>query len=77
MLATARNLVKQYTTKQLYSTALYWADKALSLSQGDANDLAAYVQALYNSGQYQRAVHKLKSNPALHYSPALKYLAAR
>ena len=77
MLATARNLVKQYTTKQLYSTALYWADKALSLSQDDVNDLTAYVQALYNTGQYQRAAHKLKSTAALNYSPALKYLAAR
>ena len=77
MLAKARKLVQQYTTKQLYDSAVYWADKALSLSSGDVQDLVAYVQALYNCGQHQRAIHVLQSTVALQHSRALKYLAAR
>ena len=77
MLARARSLVQQYTTKQLYDSALYWADKALSLSCGDIQDLVVYVQALYHCGQHQRAIHVLQSTVALQHSKALKYLAAR
>lgn len=77
MLAKARSLVQQYTAQQLYDSALYWADKALSLSGGDVQDLACYVQALYQCGQHQRAIHVLQSTVALQHSRALKYLAAR
>ena len=77
MLAKARSHVQQYTAKQLYDSALYWADKALSLSNGDVQDLATYVQALYHCGQHQRAIHVLQSTVALPRSRALKYLAAR
>ena len=77
MLSKARALVQEYTAKQLYDTALFWADKALTLSDGDITDLSVYTQALYHCGQYQRAVHVLQSNPLLNHSPALKYLAAK
>ena len=77
MLRKARSLAQQYTAKQLYDTALFWADKALTLSNGNVNDLASYIQTLYLSGQYQRAVHTLQSKPFFLQCPALKYLAAR
>ena len=77
MLSKARTLVHQYTAKQMYDTALFWADKAFTLSSGDINDLSMYVQALYHCGQYQRGIHTLQSNSFLSRYPALKYLAAK
>lgn len=77
MLSKARALVQEYTVKQLYDTALFWADKAFTLSDGDITDLSTYTQALYNCGQYKRAVHMLQSSPLLNHSPALKYLTAK
>ncbi len=77
LLEKARELTQQYTAKQLFSTAAYWADKAHSLSGGDPNDLAAYVQSLYHNQEYQRACHLLHSSPYLSKSSTLRYLAAQ
>lgn len=77
LLTKVRDLVKQYVAKQLYSTAVYWADKAHALSQGDPNDLASYVQALYHCKEYQRACYLLDKSPLLSQSSSLRYLAAR
>lgn len=78
LLIKARSLVQQYTAKQLYTTAAYWAEKALCLSGGDdPNDLAAYAQTLYQCQEYQRACHILQSSPLLPHSSALRYLVAR
>ncbi len=77
VLTKLRSLVKQYLNRQLYDTALFWADKALTLSNGDVNDLATYTQTLYLCGQYQRAIHLLQTHPLLPQSPGLKYIAAK
>lgn len=77
ILAKTRALVADYSSKQLYSTALYWADKAFSLSAGGAEDLARYVEALYQCKQYQRAANILHNSGFLSRSPGLSYLAAR
>ncbi len=77
LLEKARELTQQYTAKQLFSTAVYWGDKAHCLSGGDPSDLAAYVQALYLDKEYQRACHILHSSPFLLQSSSLRYLAAR
>lgn len=77
MLSKVRSLVQQYSSQGLYDSALFWADKALSLSTGDPNDLATYAQALYHCGQYQRAIRALHASPFLPQSPALKYLAGK
>ncbi len=77
ILSKARSLAADYSCKQLYSTALYWADKAFSLSDGALGDLERYVQALYQCQQYQRASHVLHESGLLSHSPGLCYLAAR
>ena len=77
LLEKARELTHQYASKQLFPTAVYWADKAHSLSGGDPNDLAAYVQALSHNQEYQRACHVLHNSPFLAQSSSLRYLAAR
>ena len=76
-LAKARSLASDYSSKQLYSTALYWADKAYSLSEGQPEDLERYVQALYQCKEYHRAANILHSSGLLSRSPGLSYLTAR
>ena len=77
MLEKLRALVQEYVAKQLYESAQFWADKVLTLSDGDPSDLATYGQVLYNRGHYQRAAHILVSSPHLVRSAALRYLTAK
>ena len=77
MLSRARVLAQQYTAQQLNDSALYWADKALSMSGGALEDVVVYVQSLFSCRQYRRAIHSLQSNVLLHQSTTLRYLAAR
>ena len=78
LLEKARNLVQIYAGKQLHNTAIFWADKALSLSAGDAGDLATLASLLHADGQHRRAVHALLSSPhLLSRSTGLRYLAAK
>ena len=77
MLAKMRALASDYSSKMLHSTALYWADKAFSLSAGKAEDYAHYAQALIQCKQYQRAANILRGSNLLFRCPGLCYLAAR
>ena len=77
LLDKARSLAQQYARKQLLTSAIFWADKALSLSCGDPADLATYASLLHANGQHQRAAHILLSSPLLGQSAALRYLAAK
>ncbi|EDO45312.1 predicted protein [Nematostella vectensis] len=72
-----RNLIRQYIDKHQYKTALFWADKAVSLSNGDVQDVYWFAQSLFLSGQYQRASHALKRRGCLETSLACRYLAAK
>lgn len=77
LLDSARSQAQLYASKQLYNTAIFWADKALSLSGGDANDLATFCSCLHASGQHRRAIHALLSSAHLSKSAGLRYLAAK
>eukprot|EP00731_Ephydatia_muelleri_P000468 Em0001g468a len=77
MLERLRALVQEYVSKQLYESAQFWADKVLTLSDGDPSDLATYGQVLYSRGHYQRAAHILEGSPHLMRSAALRYLTAK
>ena len=77
LLEKARSLAQLYASKQLLNSAIFWADKTLSLSNGEATDLATYASLLYSSGQHRRAIHKLTASPFFSQSAALRYLTAR
>ena len=72
-----RNLVRQYIDKHLYKTAQFWADKAISLSNGDVQDVYWFAQTLFLTGQFQRAAHALTSRGLLQTNLACRYLAAK
>lgn len=77
LLEKARSQAQLYAARQLHNTAIFWADKALTLSDGDANDLATFSSLLHASGQHRRAVHALLSSPHLSRSSGLRYLLAK
>ncbi|XP_076454302.1 cell division cycle protein 16 homolog isoform X2 [Babylonia areolata] len=66
-----------------YETALFWADKlvtlseAFSSSQDAVEDMYWYAQTLYHTGQYHRAATLLRNRKLVqHYDPC-RYLAAK
>ncbi len=80
MLSRARALAHKYRAQQLNDSALYWADKALSLSNCALEDLVVYIQCLFTCKQYRRAIHCLESSTTrtlLQRSSTLRYLTAR
>ena len=77
LLEKSRSQAQLYANKQLHNTAIFWADKALSLSGGDSRDFATLASLLHSSGQHRRAVHLLLSSPHLPRSAGLRYLAAK
>jgi len=72
-----RNLVRQYIDMHMYKTALFWADKAVSLSIGDIQDVYWFAQTLFLTGQFHRAAHALKSRGVVQTTLACRYLAAK
>ncbi|EZA53221.1 hypothetical protein DMN91_005011 [Ooceraea biroi] len=55
-----RKLVKSYIDLHLYSAALFWADKVVSLSNDDPKDVCVLAQCMYLMKQYHRAAHLMK-----------------
>ncbi|XP_058792330.1 cell division cycle protein 16 homolog [Phymastichus coffea] len=56
-----RKLVKNYIDLHLYSAALFWADKVLSLSKENLKDVCVLAQCMYLMKQYHRAAHLIRS----------------
>ena len=72
-----RNLVRSYIDKHLYKTALFWAEKAMSLSNNDLQDVYWFAQALFYTKQYQRAAHTLTSRGLHESNLACRYLVGK
>lgn len=59
-LENCRKLVRSYIDLHLYSAALFWADKVVSLSNEDPKDICTLAQCMYLMKQYHRAAHLIK-----------------
>ncbi|XP_011264725.2 cell division cycle protein 16 homolog [Camponotus floridanus] len=59
-LENCRKLVRSYIDLHLYSAALFWADKVVSLSNEDPKDVCTLAQCMYLMKQYHRAAHLIK-----------------
>lgn len=72
-----RKLVRSYLDLHLYTSALFWADKVVSLSDGEPEDVYWLAQCMYLLKQYHRAAFLLK-NKGLHKTHLVcRYLAAK
>ncbi|XP_065069614.1 cell division cycle protein 16 homolog [Rhopilema esculentum] len=76
-LAQLRNLVRTYIDNHLYHTALFWADKACSLSSNSQQDIIWLAQTMLLTGQYERAAELLKKHGLVNCSPIAKYIVAK
>lgn len=76
-LSQLRNLVRQYIDNHLYESALFWADKACSLSKNSPQDVLWLSHSLFLTKQPLRAAQLLKASKLLTTSSAARYLAAK
>lgn len=60
-LDNCRKLVKSYIDLHLYSAALFWADKIVSLSNEDPKDVCTLAHCMFLMKQYHRAAHLIRS----------------
>ncbi|XP_072179997.1 cell division cycle protein 16 homolog [Diadema setosum] len=72
-----RGLVQSYISKHQYDSAVFWADKAVTLSKGDPEDVYMLAQSLYLTRQYHRAAHLIRNRRLDKLHKAGKYLAAK
>jgi len=73
-----RGLVESYQGRQLHETALYWADKLVSLTSGSVpSDVEMLATSLLLTNQYHRAAHLVRSRQLHTRHLGCCYTAAR
>lgn len=72
-----RQVLKRCIEQQQYKTAAFWADKIVCLSNGNTNDVYQQALCFYQSRQYHRAAHCIKTWKLHKTDLSCKYLAAR
>ena len=76
MLLVSRRLATTYSSNNLLTTAVFWAEKAFLLSSGELQDTVRYCSYLVTSGQHQRAARHLEESSHLNVSSTVRYLLA-
>lgn len=72
-----RNLVRTYIDMHLYSAALFWADKVVSLSDGEPRDVYWLAQCMFLMKQYHRAAILIRNRGLDKIHPLCLYLASK
>lgn len=72
-----RKLIKSYLDLHLYSAALFWADKVLSLGNENPKDVCTLAQCMFLMKQYHRAAHLIRSRGLEKTDIMCHYLAVR
>lgn len=76
-LDNCRKLIKSYIDLHLYSSALFWADKVVSLSNEDPKDVCTLAHCMYLMKQYHRAAHLIQSRGLEKTDVMCHYLTVR
>ncbi|XP_066594170.1 cell division cycle protein 16 homolog [Prorops nasuta] len=76
-LDNCRKLVKSYIDLHLYSAALFWADKVLSLSNEEPKDVCSLAHCMFLMKQYHRAAHLIRSRGLEKTDVMCHYLTVR
>eukprot|EP00090_Calanus_glacialis_P007311 TRINITY_DN15756_c0_g1_i1.p1 TRINITY_DN15756_c0_g1~~TRINITY_DN15756_c0_g1_i1.p1 ORF type:complete len:616 (-),score=231.15 TRINITY_DN15756_c0_g1_i1:943-2790(-) len=72
-----RSLVQTYISHHQYSSALYWADKLVTLSMSTPKDMHMLAHCLLLTKQYHRASHLVVSNKLHTTHMGCCYMAAK
>ncbi|XP_076672851.1 cell division cycle protein 16 [Andrena cerasifolii] len=76
-LDNCRKLIKSYIDLHLYSTALFWADKVVSLSNENTKDVCTLAHCMYLMKQYHRAAHLIRNRGLEKTDVMCHYLTVR
>ena len=77
LIEKSRNLAQDYIRSHQPQCAAFWAEKALTLSNGDPNDTVLLAQALFELTQYKRAIHLLSKSEVDAKTELFRYLVAK
>lgn len=77
ILEKLRSVVRDCLSKHLHSSAVFFADKLVTLSEHNPADVYLLAQSYYLSSQFRRALHLLRHENLLSASLRFKYLAAK
>lgn len=72
-----RSIVADSLGKHMYANAIFFADKLVSMSNGDPDDVYRLAQAYYYTRQHRRALHLLRTHGLAAASTRGCFLAAR
>ena len=72
-----RAVVQDSFGKHLFENAIFFADKLVTLSGGNADDVYRLVQAFVFTKQYRRALHVLNKTNQATSSSRFRYLTAK
>eukprot|EP00232_Nephroselmis_pyriformis_P028431 CAMPEP_0182869414 /NCGR_PEP_ID=MMETSP0034_2-20130328/9926_1 /TAXON_ID=156128 /ORGANISM="Nephroselmis pyriformis, Strain CCMP717" /LENGTH=205 /DNA_ID=CAMNT_0025001873 /DNA_START=32 /DNA_END=645 /DNA_ORIENTATION=- len=72
-----RSIVQDCLGKHMYSSAIFFADKLVTMSEGAPADVYLLAQAHYVSKQYRRALLLLRGEHLLNADARFRYLAAK
>ncbi|CAL8472035.1 g11577 [Coccomyxa elongata] len=72
-----RSLVHDCLAKHLYDSAIFYADKLMTMSNGAAADVYTLAEALYMGKQWRRALALLRNAGLIEADVRCRYLAAR
>ncbi|XP_013411443.1 cell division cycle protein 16 homolog [Lingula anatina] len=76
-LSRLRAIVKSHIEKHQYESALFWADKVVSLSNGEVADVYTYAQTLFLTKQYHRAAYLITNRKLEKTNAACRFLVAK
>lgn len=77
VLEKVRVIVRDCLDKHLYSSAIFFADKLVTMSGLATQDLYMHAQALFLGKQYRRALHLLRRHQLVSTDLRFRYLAAK
>lgn len=72
-----RAIVRDCLSKHLYSSAIFFADKLVTMAGHATQDLYMHAQALFLGKQYRRALHLLRRYQLVSADLRFRYLAAK
>ena len=72
-----RSIVQDSLGKHLYENAIFFADKLVTLSGGEPDDIYRLAQAYMYTKQHRRALHVLHRSHQATASPRFRYLTAK
>ena len=77
VLEKLRGVVRDCLGKHLYASAVFFADKLVTIGGRESTDVYLLAQAYFLSRQFRQALHLLRKDNLMNESVIFRYLAAK